>query len=211
MKTVDYVYQLTLELHLVLDDESLASVVDRAGELGRDGVVGSGILDDETGVALHALVNGRLLNGPLANVGPLLLVVGALGVLRGVRRLPSRVPALAELLEEVGLDGGRLMGENVRLAIDTLEGIGVMVRCPQLRKDKLLQASTIRDCVCYENGHTVKVGSWTDTAEAPSTFSSAWALPASSAAVMALATVLAFIVVMLVQQQTGLTKGRCEL
>ena len=59
----------------------------------------------------------------------------------------------------------------------------------------------------------MKVGSWTDTDEAPSAFSSAWALPASRAAVMALATVLAFIVMAPVRQQTADSFGGmwCEL
>ena len=72
-------------------------------------MVGSGILHNETVIALHALVDGGLLNSPLANVCPLLLIAGrTLRILCGVGRLPSRVPALAELLKEVGLDGGRL-------------------------------------------------------------------------------------------------------
>lgn len=46
--------------------------------------------------------------------------------------------------------------------------------------------------------HTVKVGSSTATEEAPSAAaSSAWALPASRAAVTAVATALTFIVMML--------------
>lgn len=74
-------------------------------------MVGSCVLHNQTGIAFHALVDSGLLDGPLADVGPLLFVIGgALRILGCVGRLPPRVPALAELLEEVALDGGRLSG-----------------------------------------------------------------------------------------------------
>jgi hypothetical protein len=70
-------------------------------------VVSSRVLDDQSLVALDALVLGGLLNSPLADVGPfLVLLVGS--VLLSVGRLPSLVPVVGELLEEVGLQGGRL-------------------------------------------------------------------------------------------------------
>lgn len=109
--------KLTLKLHLVLNNEGLALVVNLLGELGRDGVVSGGVLDDKTLVALNSLVLVGLLNSPLANVGPflfLLSLVGAASVLLGVRRLPSRLPVIGELLQEVRLDGGRLRNENLR-------------------------------------------------------------------------------------------------
>ena len=62
-----------MQLNLILDDKSLALVVNLLGELGRDGVVSSSILGDEALVANQATVDGRLLNRPLANVGPFLL------------------------------------------------------------------------------------------------------------------------------------------
>lgn len=100
---------LTLELDLVLDNEGLALVVNLLGELGRDGMVSSGVLDNETLIALHSLVDDGLLDGPLADVGPFLtLLVGAGRVLLRVRGLPSLVPVVGELLKEVGLDGGGL-------------------------------------------------------------------------------------------------------
>jgi hypothetical protein len=52
----------------------------------------------------------RLLYSPLSNVGPFLVLVGALGVLLGVGWLPAGIPAIYELLNEVTLDGGGLLG-----------------------------------------------------------------------------------------------------
>jgi len=91
----------TLELDLVLDDQGLALGVDLLGELGRDGVMGSSVLDNKTGITLNSLVDSRLLNSPLADVGPFLI---ALHVLLGVRGLPPLVPAVGELLEERSLE-----------------------------------------------------------------------------------------------------------
>lgn len=108
--------QLTLKLHLVLNNEGLALVVNLLGELGRDGVVSGGVLDDKTLVAVNSLVLVGLLNSPLANVGPflfLLSLVGAASVLLGVRRLPSGLPVIGELLQEVRLDGGGLNDESL--------------------------------------------------------------------------------------------------
>ena len=69
-------------------------------------MVSSGVLDNKTLLALHALDDGGLLNSPLANVGPLLF--GTSGVLLGVGRLPSSLPVVCELLEEGSLEAGRL-------------------------------------------------------------------------------------------------------
>ena len=100
----------TLKLDLVLDDKGLARVVNLLGELGRDGVVGGGILDNKTLVALDALELERLLHRPFTDKRPLLvlLLVGAGEVLLGVGSLPALVPVVGELLDEVRLDGGRL-------------------------------------------------------------------------------------------------------
>ena len=95
--------QRVLGLDLILDDKSLALVVDLLGELGGDGVVGGRVLDDQTLIALNTLEDGGLLDSPLANVGPVLL--GLRVVLLGVGPLPSRLPALGELLQEGGLQG----------------------------------------------------------------------------------------------------------
>jgi hypothetical protein len=69
-------------------------------------VVSSLVLDDQTLVALDALEDGGLLNGPGTNVRPL-LVVGA-DILLCVRRLPSALPVVCELLEEGSLERSRL-------------------------------------------------------------------------------------------------------
>lgn len=72
-------------------------------------MVSSRVLNDKTLVALNALENGGLLNSPLANICPLLLVLASvLHVLLGVRGLPSRLPIVCELLKEGRLEVGRL-------------------------------------------------------------------------------------------------------
>jgi hypothetical protein len=97
---------LTLQLHLILDDEGVVLVVNLLRELGGNSMVRRRVLDNKTFIALDALVLYGLFNGPLANISPFLL--GARCVLLRVRGLPSLVPVVGELLEEVGLDNGRL-------------------------------------------------------------------------------------------------------
>lgn len=95
----------TLELGLVLNNQSLALVVNLLGELGGDGVVSGLVLDNQALVALHSLVDGGLLDGPLADVRPLLLLLAcALEVLLCVGRLPSCLPVIGELLKEWTLE-----------------------------------------------------------------------------------------------------------
>lgn len=107
-RTVEKSWELhTLELDLVLDDKGVVLVVDDLRKLGRNGMVGSLVLDDKTLVALNALVDVRLLDRPLANVGPLLILL-ALQVLLGMGRLPPRLPVVGELLKEGSLEGSRL-------------------------------------------------------------------------------------------------------
>ena len=65
-------------------------------------MVSSLVLDDETLVALNALQDGGLLDGPVADVCPLLIV--GLDVLLCVRGLPSVLPVICELLEERSLE-----------------------------------------------------------------------------------------------------------
>ena len=48
---------LTLKFDLVLDNQVLVLGVNRLRELGRDGMVSSLVLDNETFVAFHALQN----------------------------------------------------------------------------------------------------------------------------------------------------------
>lgn len=107
--------RLTLQLHLILNDQGLTLIIDLLGELGRDSVMGSRVLHDETLVTLHSLVDNGLLDSPLAIVGPLLL--GALGVLLGMGRLPPLDPVVGELLKEGGLQLGRLI-DSYQLAFD---------------------------------------------------------------------------------------------
>ena len=104
----------TLKLDLILDHQGLALGVNLLGELGRDGMVSGSVLHDQTGIALHALVNRRLLDSPLADVGPLFI---ALNVLLGMRGLPPLVPALGELLEEWSFELGGLDCDCVSGAI----------------------------------------------------------------------------------------------
>lgn len=97
---------LTLELDFVLNNKRVVLVVNRLGEFGGDGVVSSLVLDDQALVTLHALEHGRLLNGPGSNVCPFLVI--GLDILLCVRRLPSVLPVVCELLEEWRLELGGL-------------------------------------------------------------------------------------------------------
>jgi hypothetical protein len=98
-----------LKLDLVLNNKSLALVLNWLGELGRDGVVSSRVLDNEALVAIDALEHMWLLNSPLADVCPLLIHIGSLHVLLRVGWLPSLLPVVCELLDEVALNLGRLL------------------------------------------------------------------------------------------------------
>jgi len=97
-----------LKLDFVLDNECLSLVIDFLGELGRDGMMSCSVLDHKTLVAFHALIDMGLLYSPFPNICPLLILVGTLCVLLGVGWLPSCLPVVCELLEEVGLELGRL-------------------------------------------------------------------------------------------------------
>jgi len=80
---------LTLKLDFVLDNKSLALVVNLFGEFGRDSVMGRCVLDNKTLITFHASENSRLLRGPLTNVCPFFLSVGALSIFLSMRSLPS--------------------------------------------------------------------------------------------------------------------------
>lgn len=97
---------LTLKLDLVLNNEGLVLVVNLRGELGRDGMVSSRVLENETLITLHSLVDLGLFDGPFSNICPLLII--GRGILLGVGRLPSLLPVVGELLEEVGLESSGL-------------------------------------------------------------------------------------------------------
>lgn len=60
----------TLELDLILNYEGLALVIYSLVELGGNGVMSCGVLDHKTFVFFNSLENGRLLNGPGPNIGP---------------------------------------------------------------------------------------------------------------------------------------------
>jgi hypothetical protein len=98
--------QLTLKLNLILYNQSLALVVNLGGKFGRDSMVSSGILDDETFVTLHARVDSGLLYRPLSNICPVFFTLGVL--LLRMRNLPSCLPVISELFEEGSFQGGRL-------------------------------------------------------------------------------------------------------
>ena len=98
--------QPTLKLDLILNHKGVVLVVNGLGEFGRNGVVGSLVLDDQSLVTLHALQHGRLLNRPSANVSPLFVV--GLDILLRVRGLPSGFPVIGELLQEGGFKFGGL-------------------------------------------------------------------------------------------------------
>lgn len=97
-----------MKLNFILYNEGLALVVDLFGEFGRDGMVSGSVLDDQALITFHALEDMRLLDGPLSNVCPFLFFVGALRVLLGMGCLPTGVPVIGELLEEIGLYLGGL-------------------------------------------------------------------------------------------------------
>jgi hypothetical protein len=65
-----------LKLDLVLNDQSLALVVDLGGEFGRDGVVSSWVLEHQTLIAGDAWENLRLFDSPLSNIGPIFITLG---------------------------------------------------------------------------------------------------------------------------------------
>jgi hypothetical protein len=93
-----------LKLNFILHNKGLAFIVNLLGELGRDSVMGCGVLDNETFVTLHTLEDSRLLNCPLSNVRPFLVLVGTLRVLCGMGRLPPGLPVICELLQEIGFN-----------------------------------------------------------------------------------------------------------
>jgi hypothetical protein len=64
---------LTLKLDFVLNNQRLALWINGLVEFGRDGMMGSLVLDDETLVPFHALEDSWLFYSPVANVGPFFL------------------------------------------------------------------------------------------------------------------------------------------
>lgn len=70
-------------------------------------MVSGGVLDHQTLIALNALQHGGLLNRPGTDVGPILVRLRIL--LLRVRRRPSGVPVISELLEEWSLEASRLV------------------------------------------------------------------------------------------------------
>lgn len=110
-----------MKLNFVLNNEGLSLVINLLWELGGYGMVSCSVLDYKTFVAVHSLVHMWLLDGPLSNVCPFLVLVRALGILLGVGWLPSGLPVVCELFKEVTLDGGRLCEERISLEISQIE------------------------------------------------------------------------------------------
>jgi hypothetical protein len=94
-----------LVLHLVLHHEGLVLEVDRGRKRGRDGVVRSLGLCDETFFADDERCL-RVLDLPLANVRERLAADG--GLFGGFRRRPAFGPVVSELFDEWGGDFRRL-------------------------------------------------------------------------------------------------------
>jgi len=97
--------RLTLELGLVLYNESLVLVVNGGWELGGDGVVSGLVLEHETLVAVDGAEHSWLLDRPGTDVLPLLFGL----LLLGVGHSPSVFPVIGELLEEWGFEGSWLV------------------------------------------------------------------------------------------------------
>ena len=101
--------RLTLKLYLILDNKGLALVVNFLRELGRDSVMGGGVLYHKALITFHTLIDMWLFNSPLADICPFLVrFIRAFHVLLSMGRLPSIFPAICELLQEIRLDGGGL-------------------------------------------------------------------------------------------------------
>lgn len=64
-----------MKLDLILNNEGLPLVINLLWELGRDGMMSCGILDDKTLIAVHALEDMRLLYSPFSNICPFLILV----------------------------------------------------------------------------------------------------------------------------------------
>lgn len=102
-------FVLTLHLDLVLNNEGLSLVVNLLGEFGRNGVMGSCVLDNETFITLHTLEDVGLLYSPFSNISPFFfLFARTLCVFLGVGWLPSCFPVIGELFNEVAGNLGRL-------------------------------------------------------------------------------------------------------
>jgi hypothetical protein len=111
--------RLTLKLHLILNDKGVILVVDSLVKLGGNGMVSSLVLDDETLVALNTLQDGGLLDGPVTDVCPFLIV--GLDVLLGVRGLPPGLPVVCELFKERCLECGGLCTSSEQASSRALE------------------------------------------------------------------------------------------
>ena len=63
----------TLKFDLILNNQRLSLGIDGLCEFGGDGMMGSLVLDYQPLVALHALEDSWLLDGPVSDVSPLVL------------------------------------------------------------------------------------------------------------------------------------------
>jgi len=71
-------------------------------------MMSSSVLDDKTLIALDTLEDMWFFNSPFTNICPFLILVGILCVLLSMRWLPSLLPVVSELLDEIALDLGWL-------------------------------------------------------------------------------------------------------
>lgn len=185
-------------------------------------MVSGGVLDDKTLVALDALEDGGLLDRPLADVSPLLVLLLVLGLLLGVGGLPALLPVVGELLDEVTLDGGGLRADMLAIGCHLMSfgGCWFAGSCkqeahagsfphPARARDASGQAGARTNANCERGRLTVKVASSGLEAEA----SSAWTLPARMVAAETATAALNFMVkdcfaLLLGEEQQEGTRGQ---
>jgi hypothetical protein len=132
-------------------------------------MVSSLVLDYKTLVSDHSVENSGLLDGPIANVGPLLSGFGLVVLLLCVRSLPSALPVICELFEEgrfevCGLgrvsSEGPLKGQagNCKLTVNVALTMEVEVADST--------AEETDDAASFAASFASSTGSWADTTAA---------------------------------------------
>ena len=105
----NYNFQLTLEFDLVLNHQGLALIVNFLGKFGRNGMMGRWIFHYQSLVAVDTLKDSGFLHSPGSNIGPVFFCFRVL--LLCMRRRPSRIPVIGELLQEWSFKRCGLAGE----------------------------------------------------------------------------------------------------